>query len=63
MAFYKHFRYYECLVLPFRLNNAPNTFNEWQSFMGQFIVDFIDEVLVYSKNIIDHESHLRSIFQ
>ena len=32
-------------------------------FMGQFVVDFIDDVLVYSKNLIDHEAHLHSIFQ
>ena len=34
-----------------------------QPFMGHFIVDFIDDVLAYSKNTIDHESHLMSVFQ
>ena len=31
--------------------------------MGQFMVDFIDDVLVYSKNILEHESYLRPMFQ
>ena len=32
--------------------------------MGQFVVDFIDDdVLVYSKNIIQYKSHLRCVFQ
>ena len=31
--------------------------------MGQFVVDFIDDLLVYSKNIIEHYSHLTTMFQ
>ena len=54
--------------MPFGLTNALANFTMLmkdilQPFMGQFVVDFIDNVLVYSKNIIEHQSHLRSVFQ
>ena len=54
--------------MPFGLTNAPATFmilmnDILRPCMGQFVVNFIDEVLVYSKNLIDHEVHLHSVFQ
>ena len=67
-AFRTRFGQYEYLVMPFGLTNAPATFmmlmnDILRPFMGQFVVDFIDDVLVYSKNLIDHEVYLHSIFQ
>ena len=68
IAFRTHFGWYEYLVVLFGLTNAPTTFmmlmnDVLRPFTGFFVVNFIDDVLVYSKNLIDHEVHLHSVFQ
>ncbi|MCO5560625.1 hypothetical protein L7F22_014241 [Adiantum nelumboides] len=68
IAFRTRFGQYEYLVMPFGLTNAPATFMMLMNdilrlYMGKFVVDFNDDVLVYSKSIEDHESQLVTVFQ
>ena len=56
---YGHF---EFLVIPFRLTNTPVAFMDminriFQPYLDQFVIVFIDDILVYSKNK-EHEEHL-----
>ncbi|KAG8474498.1 hypothetical protein CXB51_031158 [Gossypium anomalum] len=63
-------RYDHCefLVMPFRLTNAPAAFMDimnciFQPYLDQFMVVFIDDILVYLKSETEHDQHLRIVLQ
>jgi len=65
-----HTRYgsYEFLVMPFRLTNAPATFctlmnNIFREWFDDFVVIYIDDILIYSGSLEEHAEHLRKVFQ
>jgi hypothetical protein len=59
---------YEYLVMSFRLTNAPTHFMYLMNSvfipkLDKFFMVFIDDILVYSKNMEEHEEHLRVVLQ
>ena len=59
---------FEFLVMPFGLINAPATFctlmnQVFHDYLDKFVVFYLDDIMVYSSSLEEHEKHLRLVFE
>jgi hypothetical protein len=67
-AFITRYGSYEYMVISFGLTNAPAYFmylmnKVFMEYLDKFMVVFIDDILIFSKNEEEHNKQLRSVSQ
>nr|GEV32174.1 hypothetical protein [Tanacetum cinerariifolium] len=67
-AFRTRYGHFEFQVMPFGLTNVPAVFMDLMNrvckpYLDKFIIVFIDDILVYSKDEEEHEKHLKIILE
>jgi hypothetical protein len=65
-AFRTRYGHFEYLVMPFGLTNAPATFQAFlndvlREHLDNFVVIYLDDILIYSRNVRDHIQHVRLV--
>nr|GEW36694.1 putative reverse transcriptase domain-containing protein [Tanacetum cinerariifolium] len=67
-TFRTRYGYYEFQVMPFGLTNAPAVFMDLMNrvcklYLDKFVIVFIEDILIYSKNEKEHKEHLKATLE
>jgi len=63
-----HYGHFEYVVMPCGLTNAPIVFQHmindvFCEYLDDFVVYYIDDIFIFSKNMADHEHHVHLVLE
>ena len=55
-------------MVPFGLTNGPAAFQQFinetlMDYLNEFVTAFVDDLLIYSENELDHEMHVKKVLE
>ncbi|XP_073120532.1 uncharacterized protein [Henckelia pumila] len=67
-TFRTRYGHYEFLMMPFVMTNVPAVFMDlmnrvFQPYLDKFVIVFIDDILIYSKDREEHSQHLKTVLE
>jgi hypothetical protein len=67
-AFRTRYGHFEYQVMPFGLTNAPATCQQLvndtlREYLDDFVLAYLDDILIYSKNLEDHEEQVKKVLK
>ncbi|GJW80622.1 putative reverse transcriptase domain-containing protein [Tanacetum coccineum] len=67
-TFRTRYGHYEFQIMPFGLTNTPTLFTNLMNrvckpYLDKFMIVFIDDIRIYSRNKKEHEEHLKAILE
>ena len=67
-AFRCRYGLFEYMVMLLGLRNSPGTFQHYindtfQDFLDEFLVVYLDDMLIYSDNLKEHRKHVRKVLE
>ena len=68
IAFRMRYGHFEFTVMHLGSTNEPAAFMDlmnrvFQPYLDQFVVVFVDDILIYSQSEVEHEDHLRIVLR
>src|ERR1043166_3350277 len=65
-AFITQDGHYQFIIMPYRLNNTPATFQKLMNrilkeYLRDFVEVYLDDIIIYSKTLKEHRQHLRKV--
>ena len=67
-AFRTRYGHYEYTVMPFRLKNAPATFQQLindtvREYLDKFVITYLNNILIYSDTLEEHRQHVPKVLE